>query len=63
MTSALAEQSCKFLAVGLTGFDACYAGLAVELDAHWMTFDRRAHELIDKQDVSVYLGAGLPTDW
>jgi predicted nucleic acid-binding protein len=63
MTSALAGQSFKFLAAGLTGHDACYAGLAVELGAKWITFDQRAHELIAKQDVSVYLGAGLPSDW
>jgi hypothetical protein len=60
---SFAEQSCKFLAAGLTGYDACYAGLAVELGAHWITFDRRAHELIEKQDVSAYLGAGLPANW
>jgi len=63
MTSALAEESCKFLAAGLTGYDACYAGLAAELGAQWITFDRRAHELIQGQRVSVYLGAGLPADW
>jgi predicted nucleic acid-binding protein len=63
MTAALAEKSCRFLAAGLTGYDACYAGLAVELGAHWITFDRHAHELIEKQKVSVYLGAGLPPDW
>ena len=60
MTPSLAGQSCKFLAIGLTGCDACYAGLAVELGARWITFDRRAHELIEKQDVSFYLGDGLP---
>ena len=63
MTSALAEQSFEFLAAGLTGYDACYAGLAVELGARWITFDRRAHELIQDRNVSVYLGAGLPADW
>jgi predicted nucleic acid-binding protein len=63
MTAALAEQSSRFLAAGLTGYDACYAGLAVELGAKWITFDRRAHELIKKQNVSFYLGAGLPAGW
>jgi predicted nucleic acid-binding protein len=63
MTPVLAEQSCRFLAAGLTGYDACYAGLAVELGAKWITFDRRAHELIQKQDVSVYLGESLPANW
>jgi predicted nucleic acid-binding protein len=63
MTSALAGQSCTFLASGLTGSDACYAGLALELGARWITFDRRAHELIQERDMSDYLGAGLPADW
>ncbi len=63
MTAALAEQSCRFLAAGLTGYDACYAGLAAELGAQWITFDRRAHDLIRKEKVSVYLGAGLPAGW
>jgi len=63
MTSDLASHSCRFLAKGLTGCDACYAGLAAELGARWITFDRRAHELIASEKVSVDLGEGLPTDW
>ena len=63
MTSALAAHSCRFLAEGLTGYDACYAGLAAELCAQWITFDRRAHELIASEKVSVDLGVGLPADW
>ena len=63
MTAGLAEQSFKFLSAGLTGYDACYAGLAAELGALWITFDRRAHQLIAKQGVSVYLGDGLPPHW
>jgi predicted nucleic acid-binding protein len=63
MTAGLAERSSRFLAAGLTGYDACYAGLAAELGAQWITFDRRAHGLIRKQNVSVYLGAGLPKGW
>jgi predicted nucleic acid-binding protein len=63
MTAALADQCSSFLAAGLTGYDACYAGLAAELGAQWITFDRHAHELIRKQNVSVYLGAGLPAGW
>lgn len=63
MTAALAEQSFTFLTAGLTGHDACYAGLAVELGAQWITFDRRAHELITDRRVSVDLGAGLPPGW
>ncbi len=63
MTSALAAQSGRFLSKGLTGYDACYAGLAAELGAQWITFDRRAHDLIAQEKVSVDLGAGLPADW
>jgi predicted nucleic acid-binding protein len=63
MTSALAAHSSRFLARGLTGYDACYAGLAAELGAQWITFDRRAHQLIASEKVSVDLGEGLPEDW
>ncbi len=63
MTSTLAEQSARFLPHGLTGYDACYAGLAAELGAQWITFDRRAHERIDRENLSTYLGDGLPPGW
>ncbi len=63
MTAGLAAHASAFLPAGLTGYDACYAGLAVELGARWMTFDRKAHELIQEKEVSVYLGAGLPSGW
>ena len=63
MTSALAARSLRFLARGLTGYDACYAGLAAELGARWITFDRRAHQLIASENVSVDLSEGLPADW
>ncbi len=63
MTAALAEHSHHFMARGLTGYDACYAGLAAELGARWITFDSRAHELIASEKVSIDLGAGLPSDW
>ena len=63
MTAGLAEHASAFLPAGLTGYDACYAGLAVEMGARWITFDRQAHELIKSKDISAYLGAGLPTGW
>ena len=37
MTSALAERSHRFMSRGLTGHDACYAGLAAERGARWIT--------------------------
>ena len=63
MTSTLAERSHRFMSRGLTGYDACYAGLAAELGARWITFDRRAHQLIASEKVSVDLGEGLPANW
>jgi predicted nucleic acid-binding protein len=63
MTSALAEHSSRYLASGLTGYDARYAGLAAELGGRWITFDHHAHELIATEQVFVDLGAGLPRDW
>ena len=63
MTAALATHASPFLARGLSAYDACYAGLAAELGALWITFDRRAHELIASEKVSVDLGEGLPAEW
>jgi predicted nucleic acid-binding protein len=63
MTAALATQSARFLGRGLTGYDACYAGLAAELGCRWITFDRRAHQLIATENVSIDLGQGLPSNW
>jgi len=63
MTASLAGQCERFMSKGLTGYDACYAGLAAELGATWITFDRRAHELIFDEHVSADLGRGLPADW
>jgi predicted nucleic acid-binding protein len=42
MTAALSARGMPFLARGLSGYDACYAGLADELGARWITFDRQA---------------------
>ena len=63
MTTSLAARSAAFIAQGLTGYDACYAGLADELGARWLTFDGRAHERIAAAGVSVDLWQGMPADW
>ncbi|MBW2048246.1 MAG: type II toxin-antitoxin system VapC family toxin [Deltaproteobacteria bacterium] len=47
MTEKLAKGADRFVKLGLTGHDACYAALARDLKAVWLTFDLRAHELID----------------
>jgi predicted nucleic acid-binding protein len=31
----------------ITGYDACYAALAFELDGRWLTFDRAAHARVE----------------
>ena len=33
------------------------------LKACWLTFDKKAHELIEKDEVSCLLSEGLPKDW
>ena len=63
MTAGLARRTAQFMEKGLTGYDACYAGLAAELGAQWVTFDRQAHEKIAADRVSVDLGRGLPENW
>lgn len=63
MTEAIAERAFLFRRSGLTGYDACYAALAEELEALWLTFDARAHERIQASGRSVNLAEGLPADW
>lgn len=63
MTASLAARCALFLSRGLTGYDACYAALADELGGRWLTFDRRAHERISGDGVSVDLWRGMPADW
>ena len=62
MTSALVEQAWSFVALGLTGYDACYAALADEMGCTWLTFDAKAHKLL-KSRISMDLNRGLPSDW
>lgn len=63
MTETLCTRAAGFMERGLTGYDACYAGLAAELGALWITFDSRAHALLSADGVSVDLGEGLPAGW
>jgi len=62
MTSSLAEKASSFVAIGLSGCDACYAALADEMDCTWLTFDAKAHVLL-KGNISVNLDQNLPSDW
>jgi predicted nucleic acid-binding protein len=63
MTETLARQASVFLGMGLTGYDACYAGLAKELNGMWLTFDNKAHQLIKKNKLSHVLSVNLPENW
>jgi predicted nucleic acid-binding protein len=63
MTETLALQAVPFVEQGLTGYDACYAALAIELQGLWLTYDEKAHKQIRHQRVSHLLTDGLPPDW
>ena len=63
MTDNLAVQANYFVKLGLTGYDACYAALARDLKGNWLTFDKKAHRLIQKEKISFFLGEGMPDNW
>ena len=63
MTEELAVKANRFVKKGLTGYDACYAALALDLKGCWLTFDKKAQKLIDKNKISFLLAEGLPKDW
>jgi predicted nucleic acid-binding protein len=63
MTESLALQASAFIHKGLTGYDACYAALAKELEGSWLTFDDKAHHLIKGSRVSHSLQKRLPKNW
>jgi predicted nucleic acid-binding protein len=63
MTERLAVAAGEYISAGLTGYDACYASLARDLGATWLTFDGRAHHLITSAGVSHCLADGMPPGW
>jgi predicted nucleic acid-binding protein len=63
MTKTLATLAHRFIQLGLTGYDACYAALARDLSGLWLTYDQQAHKAIKKEKLSWSLGKGLPPDW
>jgi predicted nucleic acid-binding protein len=63
MTERLAVAAGEYVSAGLTGYDACYASLAHDLGATWLTFDARAHQLIAPAGVSHCLTDGMPPGW
>ena len=63
MTERLAVKANHFVKLGLTGHDVCYAALVRDLRGIWLTFDRKAHTLIQKEKVSCLLGEKMPKNW
>ena len=63
MTENLAIKAKHFVKLGLTGYDACYAALARDLKGNWLTFDKKAHRLIQKERISCLLEDGMPKNW
>jgi predicted nucleic acid-binding protein len=63
MTEQLALKASRFIRLGLTGYDACYAALAKDLKGLWLTFDHKAHRLLGREKVSCLLADGLPGRW
>ena len=63
MTEELAVKANRFVKKGLTGYDACYAALALDMKGCWLTFDKKAQKMIEKELISCLLSEGLPKDW
>lgn len=63
MTEKLAIAATPFIAMGLTGYDACYSAMAQDLNATWLTFDKKAHVLIQNLNISCLLENQLPLNW
>ncbi len=63
MTEDLAVKANRFVKKGLTGYDACYAALALDLKGCWLTYDKKAHKLIMVEKISCLLSDGLPEGW
>jgi predicted nucleic acid-binding protein len=63
MTEKLAIKADRYIKMGLSGYDACYAALASDLNGVWLTFDGSAHRLIQKEQISCLLDKDLPQNW
>ena len=63
MTESLATRASRYVERGLTGYDACYAGLAKEISGTWLTFDQKAHDIVARERISHDLTKALPRAW
>ncbi len=55
MTDHIFGRAARFIAMGLTGYDACYVALAEELDGIWLTFDTKACRLLGDGELAMNL--------
>lgn len=63
LTPAIVNRAERYIARGMTGYDATYVALAEELDGLWLTFDSRAHAKISDLRRSIDLSFhDLPDD-
>lgn len=63
MTEELAVEASRLVGLGLTGHDACYAALARDLKGLWLTFDHKAHRVLERERISWLLTDSLPENW
>ncbi len=63
MTENICMRAERFIRKGLTGYDSVYAALAEELEGKWLTLDKKAHELIRDEKLSVNLLETLPPEF
>jgi predicted nucleic acid-binding protein len=63
ISESLISKAAKYVNLGLTGYDACYVALAKILGGCWLTFDKKAHRLIEKEGVSSMISNSLPESW
>ena len=63
MTENLSMKAHRYVKLGLTCYDACYAALAEDFKGAWLTFDEKAHKKIAKENVSFLISKRMPKDW
>lgn len=63
MTPNISMRAERFVLRGLTGYDSVYAALAEELEGKWLTLDKKAHGMIEDENLSVNLYETLPPEF
>ncbi len=63
MTTKLAVMAHRYIRLGLTGYDACYAALAQDMKGVWLTFDSKAHKAVQREKISFFIEKVMPPYW